>query len=201
MRAARRRPARRSPARVPAPRPVDGDAEARQQHEHQQHERAEQQRRREAAHVLEPVAREQVHHDQPAGAVHQVLDEVRGPVAVTLEQRARRRRRVDHHRAARQQAEGGREEQSVLERLLLPRSGHSRRIRQHGPDASRWAHAASSCVGAGRAHWTVRRDGPGRADYEPSRPSRASGRAAHERLEVLAALLERAVLVVGGAGG
>ena len=106
-----------------------------QQHEHQQHERTEQQRGREAAHVLEAVAREQVHHDEPAGAVHEVLHEVRGAVAVPLEQRARRGGRVDHHRAAGEQAERGREEQSVLERLL-PGSGHQTGIRQHGPDAS-----------------------------------------------------------------
>ena len=91
---------------------------------------------RDAADVLEPVAREQLHRDQPDRAVHEVLDEVRGPVAVPLEQGAGGGGGVHHHRPAGQEAERRRQEQSVLERLLAG-PGHQTTIRQHVPDASR----------------------------------------------------------------
>ena len=128
--------------------------------------------RRVAAHVLEPVAREQVHRDQADRAVGEVLDEVRRAVALALEQRPRRGGRVDHDRAAREQAEGGGEQQSVLERLLSP-AWHQACFRRPAPDASRR-----------RERIYVELDqGPG------------------ERPEVVAALLVAAVLVVRRAGG
>ena len=138
--------------------------------------------------MLEPIAREQLHHDEPDRAVHQVLDEVGRAVALALEQRARGRRRVHHHRAAGQEAERRREEHPVLERLL-PGSGHQSTIRQPLPDASR----AISCRGAHGRRTRSRRG----ARQRPAR----SRRGAHERLEVVAALVERAVLVVGRARG
>ena len=108
----------------------------------------------------------------PQRAVHEVLDEVGGAVAVALEQRARRGRRVDHHRAAGEQAERGREEQSVLERLLP-------------------------------GLWPSGLDSTGRAGRLPARHGAplAVASAVRERAEVLAALLERAVLVIGRACG
>ena len=112
------------PGADPAPRAVDLDAEAGDQHEQQQDERDQQQVRRVAADRLEPLARDHLHHHEPDRAVGEVLDEVGGAVAVALEQRARARCRVDHHRAAREQAQGRGEQQPVLERLRLLASVH-----------------------------------------------------------------------------
>ena len=118
----------------PAPRAVDLHPDARDQHEQQEHERDQQQVRRVAADVLEALAGDDLHGDQPDRAVREVLDEVGGAVAVALQQRAGARRRVDHHRAAREQAERGGEQQPVLERLRLLASLHRSWFR-HAADA------------------------------------------------------------------
>ena len=108
------------------------------EHEQQQHEGDDEQQRRDLPDLVEAVrASRTCITARPTAPYIDVLDEVRRPVALALEQRPRRRGRVDHHRPAGQQAERGGQQQSVLERLL-PGPGHqSARFDAAAPPPSR----------------------------------------------------------------
>ncbi len=105
----------------PAARAVDAHADVRDVHGEHQHERRRQQRRRDAVHFRNPVARQHPHQHQADGAVDHELDEVAAAEAAALQQRRRRGGAVDHHRAERQQAHRRRQQDAVLERLAARR--------------------------------------------------------------------------------
>ncbi len=83
----------------------------------QQDERSAEQGVRVPEHQRQAVPGQHVHHDEADAAVHHVLDEERGAVALALQEDPRARGGVDHHRAGRQQAEDRGQQDVVLEGL------------------------------------------------------------------------------------
>ncbi len=105
----------------PAPRTVHAHPDVGYVHREHEHKRDPQQRRGDALDFRHTVAREQPHQHQPHRAVHHILHEIPGPVALTLQQASRRGGAIDHHRAERQQTHRGGQQDPVLERPALLR--------------------------------------------------------------------------------
>ena len=120
------------PGSEPAASAVDADPDMRDVHGEHEHEGDEQQRRGDALHLRDAVAREQVHEDQAEAPVDQELDEIAAAVAMALEQSGRRGCAVDHHRPEGEQAQRCRQQQAMLERSLrgcaLARAATARRL-------------------------------------------------------------------------